>query len=281
MLYNPANGTVTPVRPGSAYPYGGFFLIRADVAGVSGQGVATGNIMLADSGLALDGGTFRLNAASNTEDQTRSLSPGVHVLTAAYSGDVSFNPSQSRPFAFTITKAQTNSLLQANTGYVSAGATVTLTVQINAQSFAMSGPGGFGAVAPGGRVTFTAGGVTLGNAVVTQNAYPAFTTDSGLVNFSFPASQLSVGNNTITASYSGDMNYQPSTSTPVGVYVTGSSLGLSATALSFLPIRSNPERTSFRSTTPATKIIPPVLRRPPRSLLSIQSALLLCLLRHQ
>ncbi|MBB5339153.1 Ig-like domain repeat protein [Tunturiibacter gelidoferens] len=232
LLYNPANGAVTPVQSGSTYPYGGFFLIRAEVAGVSGQGLATGNIMLTDSGLALDGGIFRLNAASNTEDQTRSLSPGTHVLTTAYSGDASFNPSQSPPFAFTIVKTQTDSLLQTNAGYVSAGTTVTLTAQINALGFATGGLGGFGAAAPGGTVTFTAGGLTLGNAVVAQNAYPAFTTDSGLVNFSFPASQLSAGNNTITASYSGDINYQPSSSTPVGVYVTASSLGLSTTALS-------------------------------------------------
>jgi hypothetical protein len=232
LLYNPANGAVSPVQSGSKYPYGGFFLLRADVAGVSGQGLATGNIMLTDSGLALEGGTFRLNAASNTEDQTRSLSPGAHVLTAAYSGDASFNRSQSSPFSFTIAKAQTSSLLQTNTGYVSAGATITLAAQINALGFASSGLAGFGAAAPGDTVTFTAGGVTLGNAVVTQNAYPAVTTDSGLVNFSFPANKLSIGNNTITASYSGDMNYQPSTSAPVGVDVIGSALGLSATALS-------------------------------------------------
>jgi hypothetical protein len=232
LLYNPANGSVASVPPGSTYPYGGFFVFRADVAGASGQGLATGNITLTDSGVALDGGTFRLNSASNTEDQTRSLTPGVHVVTAAYAGDASFNPSQSAPFTFTIVKAPTNSLLQSNTGSVSAAGTVTLTAQINALGFAANGPGGFGVAAPGGTVIFTSGGITLGSAAVTQNAYPAFPTDSGLVSFTFPASQLPIGNNTITANYSGDPNYQPSTFPPVSVYVTGSTLSVSSTTLS-------------------------------------------------
>jgi Bacterial Ig-like domain (group 3) len=154
------------------------------------------------------------------------------VLTAAYSGDASFNPSQSAPFTFTIVKAPTSSVLQSNTGSVSAGSTVTLAAQINALGFAANGLGGFGLAAPGGTVTFTSAGISLGNAAVTQNAYPAFTADYGLVSFTFPASQLSIGNNTITASYSGDANYQPSTFPPVSVYVTSSALGMSDTTLS-------------------------------------------------
>ena len=232
LLYNPADGTVVPVASGSTYPYGGFFLFRADVAGASGQGLATGNIRLTDSGVALDGGTFRLNSASNTEDQTRSLAPGVHVFTAAYSGDASFNSSQSAPFTFTIVKAPTSSVLQSSTGLVSAAATVTLTAQINALGFGANGLGGFGVAAPGGTVTFTSGGATLGSAAVTQNAYAAFTTDYGLVSFTFPASELSIGNDIITASYSGDANYQSSSVPPVSVYVTSSTLGVSATTLS-------------------------------------------------
>jgi hypothetical protein len=208
------------------------FFFRADVAGASGQGLATGNVTFTDSGVALDGGTFRLNSASSTEDQTRSLAPGVHMLIAAYSGDASLNSSQSSPFTFTVVKAPTSSVLQSSTGLVSAAATVTLTAQINALDFGATGFGGFGVAAPGGTVTFASGGAMLGSAAVTQNAYPAFTTDYGLVSFTFPASQLSIGNDIITASYSGDANYQPSTLPPVSVYVTSSTLGVSATTLS-------------------------------------------------
>jgi subtilase family serine protease len=231
LLYNPVSGATTPLVSGSTYPYGGFFLLRANVAGSSGQGVATGNITLTDSGVPIDEGTFRLNSASNTEDQNRSLAPGQHLLSAAYSGDASFNASKSSPFSITIVKAQTDSLLQTTSGYVSAGATVTLTAQINARGFATNGLDGFGAAAPSGTVTFTAGSTLIGTAVVTPTEFPAVSTDAGTVSFTFPANQLSTGNNAIVATYSGDANYQPSISSPAGVYVAGSTLISSATVL--------------------------------------------------
>ncbi len=210
---------------------GGFFIFRAAVAGISGQGVATGNVTLTDSGAPIDGGTFRLNSTSNTEDQSRSLAPGTHVLSATYSGDASFNASRSSAVSITIVKAQTDSVLQTTTGYISAGSAVTLTVQINARGFATSGLKGFGAFAPSGSVTFTSGSTTLGTSVVTQNSFPAFSTDVGVVSFTFPANQLAIGNNSIVASYSGDANYLPSTSSSAGVYVASSTLATSVTTL--------------------------------------------------
>jgi len=231
LLLNPTSGATTPLKSGSTYPYGGVFVFSVAVDGSSGQGIATGNVTLTDSGASLDGGVFRLNSASNTEDQTRSLAPGTHLISAAYSGDASFNASRSSSFSITIVKAQTDSVVQTTSGYVSAGATVTLNVQINARGFAASGLDGFGAAAPSGVVTFTSGGTTLGSSVVTQNIFPAASTDTGVANFTFPANQLQIGNNSITASYSGDANYQPSVSSATGVYVAGSTLATSATTL--------------------------------------------------
>jgi subtilase family serine protease len=240
LLYNPASGTITPLAAGSTYPYGGFFLLRASVAGSSGQGVATGNITLTDSGAPIDEGTFRLNSTSNTEDQTRSLTPGRHVLSAAYSGDASFNASQSTPFSITIVKAQTSSVLQTDSGYVSAGAAVTLTAQVNARGFATNGLAGFGTAAPSGTVTFTSGNILVGTAVVTPTAFPTVSTDAGTVSFTFPANQLSIGNNAIVATYSGDVNYQPSISSTVGVYVASSILATSATSLTLSSASARP-----------------------------------------
>ncbi|WP_158942929.1 Ig-like domain repeat protein [Granulicella sp. S190] len=231
LLYDPTSAAVTAVPSGSTLPYGGFFLLRADVVGVSQEGLATGNITLTDAGIPFDGGPFRLNSAANTEDQTRSPSPGVHVLTASYSGDASFNASQSAPFTVTITKAQTSSMLQSSVSSVSAGATVTLNVQINALGFAKSGLEGFGIAAPGGTVTFNTGSVVLGSVAVTQNTFPTSANDYGTVSFTFPANELSIGSNTITASYSGDGNDQSSASAPVSVLVSSSTLGVSATTL--------------------------------------------------
>ncbi len=60
LSLNPSTATISSVASGAVYPYGGFYLVRVDVAGVSGQGSATGNVSLSDAGVPLDGGTFRL-----------------------------------------------------------------------------------------------------------------------------------------------------------------------------------------------------------------------------
>ena len=231
LNFNPSTGTVLSVASGSVYPYGGFYLVRADVAGVSGQGRATGNVALSDAGAPLDGGTFRLNSTSDTEDQTTALAPGVHTLAAAYSGDASFNVSQSTPVSITITRAQTTSSLMASSTFISDGTTVTLTAQIRPQGIGGSGSNGYGFFAPSGIATFKAGDTTLGTATITQSPFPASPSDSASAAFTFPASLLAVGNNEITVSYSGDGNYNPSTSSTIAVYVTSSALAASAIAV--------------------------------------------------
>ena len=230
LFVNPYTGAVTSISGGATYPYGGFYLVRADVAGVSGQGSATGNVALTDGGAPLDGGTFRLNSTSDTEDQTTALAPGVHTLVAAYAGDASFNASQSTPITFTITRAQTTSGLTVRSTSVSESATVILTAQIGTQSVS-SGAGGYGLYGPSGSVTFKSGSTTLGTATVMQSTFPTSTSDSASAIFTFPASLLPVGNNDITVSYSGDGNYNPSSSSAIAVNVTSSPLAASAIAI--------------------------------------------------
>jgi subtilase family serine protease len=233
LLYSPSTRTTTPLANSATYPYGGFFLLRADVAGASRQGTATGNITLTDSGLLLDGGIFRLNSTANTEDQARALPPGTHVLTATYSGDPSFNASTSSPVTVNIVHASTASTLQANPPILSAASTLTLTAQVNALGYGSGLLQGYGAAAPGGTVTFTSGNTTLATTTLTQtNAYPSVASDFSWVAVTIPANQLLIGSNPITVSYAGDANYAPSTSTPVIVTVTGATQAASATTLS-------------------------------------------------
>ncbi len=231
LVYNPSTGTTTTANRGASFPYGGFFLLRADVAGVSGQGSATGDILLTDSGIPVDGGTFRLNSTSNTEDQTRALSLGPHVITAAYFGDASFNPSTSSPVVINITKGQTASTLQVTPSILSAASTLTVTAQVSARGFGTGGQQGFGANAPTGLISLSSGEVNLGSALLLQNTYPVSSTDSGTVTINIPASLLPIGSNAIIFNYSGDTNYAPSTSSVATVTVTGSTQGASATAL--------------------------------------------------
>ena len=232
FLVNPSSGTTTTVSSGACFPYGGFLILRADVAGTSGQGSATGNITLVDAGAPLDGGTFRLNSTSNTEDQTRGLSPGTHTITAAYSGDASFNSSISSPLTITVTKGLTSSGLQVSDPVLSAAGTLTLTATVFARGFGSGGQQGFGGAAPSGTISFTVGGTVLGTATLSQQIYPAVSSDSSIVSLTIPASKLPIGSNAVTVNYAGDSNYAPSISAPVTVIVTGATQAVTSTTLS-------------------------------------------------
>ncbi len=231
LLYNPSTGNSTALSNNATYSYGGIITLRAQVAGLSGQGTATGNIVLTDSGAPLDGGTFRLNSTSNTEDQSRALAPGNHVIAASYSGDASFNPSNSSPVSINISKGQTATSMQAGTPILSAASDLVLTVQVSARGYGSASQQGFGASAPSGFVTFSFGSLVLGAVPLTQNTYPATFSDSGSVTFTVPANQLPIGNSSVTASYSGDTNYSASVSPAVAIIVTGATESPTLTTL--------------------------------------------------
>lgn len=236
LLYNPSsqNGaqTASPIGSNATYPYGGLFLLRASVAGVSGQGTATGNITLTDSGAPLGSSTFRLNSTADTEDLVRNLAPGSHALSAAYTGDASFNTSHSAPLTLTIVKAQTGTALQPGALSVSAGATLSLSVQVNALGWDSAGQSGFGAASPSGTVSFrTTTGAVLGTAVLTQNSDLTASSDFSTATITMPASQLMAGANTLSAVYYGDENYQPSSSPTTTLAVIASPLASSTTSL--------------------------------------------------
>ncbi|MDQ2832530.1 MAG: Ig-like domain repeat protein [Acidobacteriota bacterium] len=232
LLYDPSSNAVTAAANNAAFPYGGIFLLRASVAGLSGQGTATGNIALTDSGAPIDSGTFRLNSTADTEDLVRTFAPGTHTLSAAYSGDTSFNTSQSAPLTLTIVKAQTGTTVVPGATSVSAGDTLSLTVQINALGWGPAAQSGFGAAPPSGTVSFrTATGAALGPAILTQNSYPTAPSDTGTATLTFPANQLTPGSNALSAVYSGDANYQPSSSPAAEVTVFASSLPATTTTL--------------------------------------------------
>jgi hypothetical protein len=229
LLYTPATGSTSTVSNGGSYPYGGMFLIRATVAGLSGKGVATGNVTLTDSGSPLDGGLFRLNSTSNTEDQTRTLAPGTHVITAAYAGDASFNASTSAPLTINITKATTSGTVQTNLPVLSAAGVLVLTAQISARGYGSSQQQGYGMNPPSGMVTFISNGRAVGSAALTPKGFPSVSSDVSSISFTLPASQLTVGSNSVTINYGGDANYAPSTSAPISVTVTSSTQAATTT----------------------------------------------------
>ncbi len=262
LMYNPSSGVSTQLSSSATYPYGGIIVLRAQVAGVSGQGTATGNVVLTDSGAPLDSGTFRLNSTSNTEDLSRVLSPGNHVITASYSGDASFNPSISSPVSINISKGQTTTSLQVNTPVLSAASNLILTIQVSASGYGSSNQQGFGASAPTGFVTFTSGGLVLGGVPLNQSTYPAAWSDSGFATLTIPASLLPYGSNTlVTANYSGDTNYSGSTSPAVSVTVTPATQSATMTTLSESASQVAPGA-PYTFTATVTSLIPPGTPKP-------------------
>jgi V8-like Glu-specific endopeptidase len=190
----------------------------------------TGKVTFLDNGTAL--GTVQLHAASSTEDAasftTSTLSVGTHSITAVYSGSsvylgIVFPTSSSGPDTGTVVKAITTTDLIGPTGAVAAGQPATFTASV---------PGSISY--PTGSVTFYDGNTVLGMAQLTQHennlvpiAYTSFTT-----------SALNAGSHTLTAVYSGDGNYQGSTSTAIMVQMTAGTTQSETTGLN-LHIRAS------------------------------------------
>jgi hypothetical protein len=93
--------------PFTSGPFGSFVYLRADVAGQSGVGYPTGSVTFSDTFGTIPGGnTFTLNSEGNTANPNGvfTFDTGTHTISASYSGDPSFNPSNStQSQTFTIT----------------------------------------------------------------------------------------------------------------------------------------------------------------------------------
>jgi len=118
------------------------------------------------------------------------------------------------------------------------GQTVTFTATVRSASFE---------VTPTGSVTFFDGITNIGSGSLNSNAVATLNT-----------STLSVGTHSITATYNGDSNYVPSTSSPLAQQVQGPIVQLSPTSLDFgnQPVGT----TSAPKTVTLTNIGPGVLK---------------------
>jgi CSLREA domain-containing protein len=132
---------------------------------------------------------------------TSSLTTASHTnITAAYSGDGSFDPSTSSAFTQTVSKSGTNATLTSSLNPSTVTQSVTFTATITT---ATSVPN------PGGTVNFKEGLTTL-CANVALNG-------SGVATC--PISSLTTGNHPITADYSGDTNFNAN----AGILLSGGS----------------------------------------------------------
>jgi len=183
-------------------PYGSFVYLRADAAGQSGFGTATGNVDFLDNGVPIPEGPYFLNSQGNTATPNGIFifNAGLHSMVAHYEGDFSFNASTSAPVNFTIT--------QASTKTTAGSAGEALYATINTAS------GGFG---PTGTVTFIVDGAQAGDPVPISLHYQGVIdplTDKVITGASAIANTTVAKAPTIgfKAIYNGDTNYTGSTS---------------------------------------------------------------------
>jgi subtilase family serine protease len=185
--------TVVPaqVNPGSSTPV----TLTATVTTSIGSGIPTGTVTFFNGSNEVPGSPVTLTGGTATLSyNAASLVAGVYPITAKYSGDSNFAAGTSAAVDLTVGSTTTTTLsLSANS--VSAGSTgpVTLSAKVTPSS---------GTATPTGTVTFSDASGQLGNA----------TLSNGTATLSYNPGSLKGGTYSIVASYGGDSNFAPSSS---------------------------------------------------------------------
>ncbi len=170
--------------------------------------VPTGIVTFLDGGQAI--GTGILNGSGIAALTTSFLVVGKHNITASYPGDFNFDNSTSDVLVQIITGDPTSTSLSVSPNPASAFSPITLSSVVTSH---------YGT--PTGSVVFTTGATTLATALLNANG--------GAVAI---ISNLGAGSYPITANYTADTRFQPSSSAPVVEKVVGAN---TITALAAAP----------------------------------------------
>ncbi len=186
---NPASTTTAVSSSANPSVFGQSVTFTATVsAAAPGGGTPTGTVIFKDGGVtlgsvALSGGQATFSISSPTV--------GVHYISVEYSGDANYNASTGT-LTQTVNKTNTSTTLTSSPNPSNIGQTVTFTATVSAAS-----PG---SGTPTGMVIFKDSGLFIGLGFLA----------GGQVTFS--TSSLTAGDHGVTAEYSGDENFNPSTS---------------------------------------------------------------------
>jgi hypothetical protein len=210
----------------STIPYGSIFFLRSDVSGTAGTACApnpqetqvacpTGNVSFTNNGKILDAGSYVLNSAGYTEDQSLAgefTSVGTYALQAQYGGDSSYN-SSSTTLNATVTQAPTFPQLEIyNLPYnnqnlggflADSGQVFEVLVPVYTQSILQ---------APTGTISILENGTPAAGALTYNPRNGSFSPSTGTYSIAYLAATLNTsidtpGNYTFTTSYGGDTNY--------------------------------------------------------------------------
>ena len=215
-------GTTTPgsltLSAPSVIAYGSGTIIAA----LAASSPATGSITFLENNTTLATTPLTTNTATFG---TSGLTTGPHKLTATYSGDLTHSPAQSTAFNLTITPAPTVITLNASTISLAFGLPVNFFTHTS---------------------TTTTGNPT-GTVVFLDNTFPLASTPlSASGDATYTTTTLNPGVHTISATYSGDANFAPSTapafelaiSAPIVPPITNTDFTLTPTSATALTMPS-------------------------------------------
>ena len=195
----------TPI-PGIA---GRAVTLLATVKPASGSATITGSVTFADGSVTL--GTANLGS-NGTATIAPVLQPGPHAIVATYNGDTNDASSYSAALPLDVNLATTSVAVSSSGSPATVLSSVTFTA-------AVTGNGG----TPTGSVVFSVDGAPANTAAL-----------DGTGKASFSDSSLSVGNHTISATYTGDKYDNASTSSALTESIqaipTTTSLGTASTS---------------------------------------------------
>jgi hypothetical protein len=202
------NGSTTTLTYTPAAPtFGATITFTAAVAPQAGTAMPGGTVAFYDGTNLL--GT-KTASGGQAALQISTLAAGPHSLTAVYSGDGNYATSTSTIVNLTITAAQTALGISAAPSNAAFGSSITFTARLT--------PGS--SIYAGELITFSEGTSSLGTSTLDATGTATFTT-----------SALTAGTHNINASYSGDTDYGPATtSTAAQVIVAALSTTTTLTA---------------------------------------------------
>ncbi len=158
----------------------------------SNAAIPTGTVTLTDGPTTI--GTITVDNTGKAVLSLSSLSGGVHSISATYSGDNNFSVSTSPPVSETVNKSPTAMTLASTPNPGTFGQAVVLTATVTAT------PG-----IPSGVVSFADGATTIGSAPLDKTGQATISVSS-----------FAAGSHTVTANYSGDANFGPSSASGAG-----------------------------------------------------------------
>jgi streptogramin lyase len=205
-------GSTTTTVTSSANPsvFGQLVTFTATVSPViSSSGTPTGTVTFLDGKTVLGTGTLSGGSATIS---ISSLTIGNHTITVTYPGDTNFVSSTSSAITQTVTKASSSTAVVSSANPSTSGQAVTFTATVSAVA-----PG---SGTPTGSITFLDGATTLATAPLSSGSA------------SFTTSTLNLGMHTITVRYSGDANFNSSTSAALTQTVNSTAVGTTTTVTS-------------------------------------------------